>query len=150
MARYLRLAAAVAFALLTCALLGLWVRSYWRSDSVVGPIGSARYVGVGPREGSLYFSFAALDEVVPRLETWHVRSVTMPTTDVWEKTYMGFAIRRGPALYMLGLSFWLLAPSSLGLAALFAFKRWRFSLRTLLIATTAMAAILGLVFYRGP
>jgi hypothetical protein len=151
MPRYFRIAAAVAFALLAAAMIGLWVRSYWQADSIVGPIGSARYVGIGPREGTLYFSFAALDEVVPRLETWHMRSVTLPVTGYWpEKTHLGFAILRGPGLYKLGLPFWLLVPSSLGLGALLGFKRWRFGLHTLLIATTAIAAILGLVFYRGP
>jgi len=38
--------------------------------------------------------------------------------------------------------------SSLALAALFAFKRtWRFTIRTLLIATTLVAAVLGIGVY---
>ncbi len=48
----------------------------------------------------------------------------------------------------LYLPHWFVAASSFGLAALFAFKRnWRFTIRTLLIATTLIAAALGLGVY---
>jgi hypothetical protein len=45
---------------------------------------------------------------------------------------------------------WFPAALSLGFAALCAFKRpWRYSLRTILVATTVLAGLLGLAVYEG-
>jgi hypothetical protein len=144
MARYLRIAAAVTFALLACAVIGLWVRSYWRLQiletqsglhaaqisSVEGHVAIAR-LGPGTRIGQPYLSVVAGDSA-----DWRREGV------------LGFANYEDGSITALILPHWFLAASSLALAVLFACKRtWRFTIRTLLIATTLIAGALGLGVY---
>ncbi len=61
---------------------------------------------------------------------------------------LGFGIIHEPGYYRLRLPHWFLASSIATLGLLPWFSRcWRFTLRTLLIATTLAAIVLGLVVY---
>jgi hypothetical protein len=66
----------------------------------------------------------------------------------WKGGLYGFAWELADWHLAVTLPHYFLAASSLGLAALFAFKRtWRYSLRTVLVATTLLAGLLGLAVY---
>ena len=64
------------------------------------------------------------------------------------KTVFGFGIGPGPMGQWLVVPHWFFATLAAGLAALPWFQqKWKFSLRTLLIATTLVAVVLGLIVW---
>ena len=137
MLRYARYAAAVVFALLAVGFVALWVRSYSHFDQAYGPIGSLP-VCLSSDSGAVMLDSS--DEV---FDDWTV--ITFEPIGWPYPNLLGFTVLEG---YALRVPYWFLSASSLGLAALFAFKRtWRFSLRTILVATTLLAAILGLAVW---
>jgi hypothetical protein len=144
MRRHLRFAPTVAFALLALAFVGLWMRSYWSHDVVTGPVGGSDLCLASDR-GVVLVGVLAYD---PGLG-WELRHY--PAIGVQNYTCpLGLKVLRQGGWGPSGLLFshWFLAASSLSLAALFAFKRtWHYSLRTILVATTLLAAILGLAVY---
>jgi hypothetical protein len=154
MTRYLRFAAAGLFALLTVALIGLWVRSQFRKDSIMR-FSNPRYVVVTSRSGVLGWESVKLPRKLPPAPRWTVQS-----TPVQRRAFasgversllsrLGFNYQRVAVASATGLVItiptWSLIAVSAALAALFAFKgTWRFTIRTLLIATTLIAAALGI------
>jgi hypothetical protein len=149
MTRYLQIAAAVTFALLAWAFIGLWVRSYYLGDTAEGLIANWR-TGFHSTRGVVIFGVVNGDKY-PLPDDWSVNSFPIAQDLRWKKrTTLGFAIDRhvSDGWWYLYLPHWFLAASSFTLAALFAFKRtWRFTTRGLLIATTLLAVALGLGVY---
>jgi hypothetical protein len=167
MLRYARYAAAAVFALLSLASIALWIRSHHRQDSAYGPIGNTRYLAAQSECGGLSFEFFHLGKsstlrptwTLPAQSGWQLRSVILTTLDKQDSWPTG-SVLRGWGFHFeryaqvdsggawLKFPHWLLAALFFLLAALFAFKpAWRFSLRGLLIATTFLAALLGLAVY---
>jgi hypothetical protein len=144
MMRYARSALAIVFAMLGVAFVALWVRSYWSHDEITGPVGDSDLCLSSDR-GVLLLGILPYDL---RLG-WELRHYA---ADGIRNYSCGLGVRFlrqggwGPS----GILFahWFLALSSLSLAALLAFKRtWRFSLRSVLVATTILAGLLGLAVY---
>jgi hypothetical protein len=143
-ARHARYAAAALFALLAAIFVALWVRSFEHLDRWNASLGDERgiylasyhgVIGCGCRERKHYESNKWLERGVWR------RGLTGLRTGL-----LAFHVERGHAHRGVTFPHWFLAASCLGIAALLAFKRtWRFSLRTILVATTVLAALLGLV-----
>ena len=142
MARRLRTAASVFFAVLTMALCVLWVRSYWRVDYI-------RYTGssvttIGYRQGRLCFARVKLLHHAGWYHGWEADSlpITIP-----RNPYSQFHWSLGPQFANARIPFWL----PILLCWLPITAQWmprpsyRFSLRTMLIATTLLAVVLGLV-----
>jgi hypothetical protein len=151
MARYLRIAAAVVFALLAMAFVAWWVRSHFYLDAASGPIGKW-YIFPSAIRGTVQLTYADSAIFVQLEKKWRFSSTPLnsmqPFSDYSKHTTFGFGVRRRSQDVSLFFPIWSLAALSLALAALFAFKRtWRFTTRGLLIATTAIAAILGLIVY---
>jgi hypothetical protein len=124
-------------------LIVLWVRSYWRIDALFG-LGSARqYFAVGSEDGvvsvtgnpNLLSLFSATN--------WQLQDF-LPGPKPAPSRILGFhyktSQRQGTRLR---LPIWFLVI----IAATAATAPWirRFSLRTLLIATTLVAVVLGLI-----
>ena len=123
-------------------LIALWVRSYWRLDilekrtrfeavqvsSVKGRIATAR---LDPRTyviGRTYLNVEAGDAA-----DWRKAGV------------LGFAYYEDGSVTALIAPHWLPALLSAALAVIpWISRSWRFSLRTLLIATTLVAVVLGI------
>jgi hypothetical protein len=143
MLKYLRIAVTT-LSLTACVLLiALWVRSYWRLDilekrtgfvavqisSVKGRIAAAH---LGPRTyviGKSYLSVAAGDAA-----EWRKGGV------------LGFAYYDDSFVTAFIAPHWLLALLSAALAIIpWISRSWRFSLRSLLIATTLIAVGLGVL-----
>lgn len=138
--RRLRIAASVFFALLTAAICVLWVRSYWWSDTI--------HFSAGHSSGGLSEShtgdIVVVHSDVPDDWLWISEPVypmlSEPPWDTWEFTVDdGMTTIRFPHWFP-ALAFGILAASLWIPLRYFA----RFSLRTLLIATTLVAVVLGL------
>jgi hypothetical protein len=146
MARYLRFAAAGFFALLTLALIGLWVRSYWAFDWALFPLGAnhSAIAGIYSGMGGLQINSFSVDE-------W--RAFSTPIDAARDDPYAWPNLANSGFTYLPEnriCLFPLVVPAlfAAALAALFAFKRtWRFTIRTLLIATTVVAAVMGIGVY---
>ncbi|MGD9632266.1 MAG: hypothetical protein AB7G28_25845 [Pirellulales bacterium] len=147
MARRIRIAASVFFGLLTVALCVLWVRSYWRVYSVVLPFSNVHQLIVMSSPGVIYFSFDSSGDQ----HNWDAftLSVDESASEYWAKwpkwRWLLYA-RPGEANRDLAIFvatwFPILLSFALTICTWLPFRR--FSLRTLLIATTLVAVALGL------
>jgi hypothetical protein len=161
MLKHLRIAV-TALSLTVCALLiALWVRSYWYNDAISGDQRS-HFIYVGTRCGKI----GMLRELINYAHWIPVRSASMPVSaDDWHSKlllpsyageppphrFLGFRWRvdndgwrsgcelEAPIFYPVVL---------FGVLAIAPWRLWRFSLRTLLIATTLFAVALGLIVLR--
>jgi hypothetical protein len=129
--------------LIACVLLiVLWVRSYWYAEVIRYPLlGKWDLSGIGTMRGALVI--VVMTDARPANPKREYRLLpvreTMPIT--WTP-------RRIPSSYRIEflIPIWLIV---LPLSTLSAapWIRWRFSLRTLLIATTLVAVVLGVVVW---
>jgi len=152
MTRYLRFAAAGFFLVLAIALLALWVRSFYYQDRLFLTVRGTHFVVLDSRRNVASFVVEeAPDQLTDELSEWSL--VTTPTLfkpmdKGWPRGViagLGFSLNFEPGIFWLEAPHWFIAMASATAAAIFAFKRtWRFSIRTLLIATTLVAAALGL------
>ena len=146
MTRYARYAAAVLFALLAVGFVALWVRSFYWPDGYVSTILNNRGLGVLSRQGVLFLAFTNGDGEFGA--AWRISEAESESS----RRITGFRFyRKATSTYydtVATFPHWSLAASSLALAALLAFNRtWRFSLRTILVATTILAGLLGLAVW---
>jgi hypothetical protein len=113
-------------------VIALWARSYWRYDHLFFP---------GPRRIASMNGWLTFDE------NFIVNGSIPASEDEWGvvklRSISGNVVPSGVGRYF---PHWLLAVI-MGLLAGVPWLRWRFSLRTLLIATTFIAAVLGLIVY---
>jgi hypothetical protein len=151
--RKLRIAWSVACGVLCLLLVVLWVRSYWYFDTFQGCVGN-RAITVLSAQGQLRCDLLYVSE--PRLGYWTSSKIgTLEyglgigggsgTTIQLRKV---FILSTSAGRIHLWLATWALASASLIAGVVTApCVRWRFSLRTLLIGMTAVAAVLGLVIW---
>jgi hypothetical protein len=173
--RKLRIAWSVAWGIAAVLLIALWVRSYWWVDGVTyRPQSNARYYLVSgsqalrleiipdrnpqplARERANRASELRDPIVVPDMPTaerrsdWQtikVRAIRDPERQA--TSFLGFRLTCPPTIPLPVCPHWF-AVTLLGLLATAPWVRnfnYRFSLRTLLIATTLVAAGLGLIVY---
>jgi hypothetical protein len=164
MPRKLRIAVSVFFGLLTVALCVLWVRSFSRYEQLgtqTARDGAAVPTVVESWRGQLWFVWP---EHGVSATKWFYDSTppeiyfhTTDLSEVWRpKDTFGFAMRYAPELPVGGgrlgvaVPHWFLVAVLIAIAAA-PWVRWykRFSLRTLLIATTLVAVLLGLAVWAG-
>ena len=134
--RYLRIAFSATCVLVAVLLCALWVRSYWRGDALT--YWGWRYADVSSSSG--YVGFTQRPNYNFNLSPrWKYRNFPARDTHhfqwVWESDFIGIRV-----------PMWLLViPFSTVAAISWVYKpAWRFSLRTLLLATTLVALGLGL------
>jgi hypothetical protein len=140
MVNYIRIAV-TALNLTACVLLiALWVRSYRWHDSLGGPVSATRVVMAWSIRGELYFQSY---EHSPYL--WQVRRAPLILPGIAHSPF-----RFGGEFELIangfGIPHWFVVFATAALAA----APWitalrRFGLRTLLIATTLVAVVLGIV-----
>ena len=132
--RKLRIAWSVGWGILCLLLIALWVRSYWRCDVIErSSVGISSTVGV--------VQFAAISP--PSYIGW--RRTSDPVSDAFGDMPW-FAFHSEPSLWCINAPHWLLI-LVLSTVAAALWMRSRFSLRTLLIAMTVVAVVLGAVVY---
>ena len=139
MKRWLRIAVSVFFAVVAVAFAAWWVRSGWWHDTIVR-CHRGDWYGIDSAQGVL------IPNVMPGIgvgDGW-IRSSTPLEDAEFHFVSIGGVGRFGIPLSTIYFSHWIPAL----IAATLAVVPWlprRFSLRTLLIATTLIAVVLGLI-----
>ena len=148
--RRVRIAVSVFFGLLTLALCVLWVRSYWYVEQVLCTV-DEHFIFMGSLPGVFGFSILAEESVDPwiiyRLST---KEWLASGEGQWlEQSWGGFHISYidGPVV-MAPYWCWLLMPATLAAMPWLHYLK-RFAVRTMLIATTLVAVVLGLIAWAG-
>jgi hypothetical protein len=141
--RKVRIAWSVACVVACVLLIALWVRSNWWLDEIWITLPSNRALGFisAANCGSIGIQQRGSDKSV---YTGGYSRAELQKEQKSSRIFRGFSIARNtdPASF-INMPYWFLV---LVFAAL-PWLRWRFSLRTLLIATTLIAAGLGLAVY---
>ena len=150
MLKYLRIAVTV-LSLTACVLLiALWVRSYSHLDEWHQGLTKDQTIRVDSTNGLVNFiRFHWRGRGI--MENDHVSFVSPPSDSmrIWAdppNLPLGFGMRQFAIGQQITVPHWFLAGLLASIAAI-AWPKWsrRFSLRTLLIATTLVAAVLGMI-----
>lgn len=141
MLRYLRIAVTT-LSLTACVLLiALWVRSYWRLDILEKRTG-VQALQISSVNGRI--ATAHLDRT--QIGKSYLAVVAGDAADWRKGGVLGFAYYEDGFVMAFIAPHWLPALLSAALAVIpWISRSWRFSLRTLLIATTLVAVALGLI-----
>jgi hypothetical protein len=132
---------------IACVLvIALWMRSYWWDDGItcfrICPIGSA-YSSQG------HIIFNRIESVSSAETEWHVHTTQITSAPEESENIPSFWWVDTGHHRELIVPHWFLAAMFGMFAAAPAVlpSKWRFSLRTLLIATTLVAVVLGLIVW---
>jgi hypothetical protein len=129
-------------------LIALWVRSYTTRDVAWCP-GKNLAMEINSLSGHVVLvvvSRKQIGEFGP-FRTEHIITAGRRTLS-FDDNVVGFLWRRQPNLTRIDIPFWFLMLTGMVIAATpWLRETWRFSLRTLLIATTLISLLLGLVVY---
>jgi len=153
--RKLRIAWSVGWGIVALYLCVLWARSYWWSDGMTIAITSTNVLGFGSVQGEItaarieppsqvvFDRYQIVSEPIDRQKPLY-RPESMPGY----QGAAGFGISHAPLFFAICTPDWFLT----ALAGAFGVAPWiwlpsRFSLRTLLIATTLVALVMGLVVW---
>jgi hypothetical protein len=140
-----------------CGSVGLllvvfWVRSYWRMDIAYGQLFHAPTVGIESIRGRVISGFEQAGTSGTQFGTASVLLEKNPyvirTLEIHE-TYLGFSLIQQSGGWRLEVPHYF-AFGVVCIAAVAPWLRWRFRLRTLLIAITLVAVVLGLVVWLSP
>ena len=155
--RYLRIAFSVTCLIACVLLVVLWVRSYWVQYRIICPAAGQGVIEVDSAAGVVWVQESDLLSAIKwnqslyqfKLDNTYLAFVN----DLRQKTCMGFArfdenLGLGAMVRPTVFPHWFLVL----LSAAVAYMPWlpwsnRFSLRTLLIVTTLIAVLLGLIVY---
>jgi hypothetical protein len=163
--RRLGIAWSVAWGVAALLLVVLWVRSYFWADMfdwAYGPqsgLHLSSYIGrlvvaEIPRDASTFWWYQRVDNWIDERKNFEIYMTVGSvdrTDDVKSPVIAGFyvgtkgAIPAGEPRFLM-FPHWIVVIVS-GAVAIMPWLRWRFSLRTLLIATTVVAVVLGLIVY---
>jgi hypothetical protein len=143
--RKLRIAWSVFWTLAAVLLVVLWVRSYWRVETMSYTNSAKGYTGVRSDEGKFVIYRGHLQPPPRETPGWKYSRFYDSLHQYRGVMWWPWTNRRDMAI----LPYWFLV----SLSAIFAAAPWirqlhlRFSLRTLLIATTLVAMVLGLAVW---
>ena len=144
--RKLRIAWSVGCAIACVLLIALWVRSYWCWDACTTRQVAGQNAEVGSRQGWLGININMSSNgsfVQHREYSFSTMAVIGESNADWELKAYNFP--QGWA-YSITTRHWLPAFAA-AIFAIVPWMTWRFSLRTLLIATTLVAVVLCLIVY---
>jgi hypothetical protein len=145
--RKLRIAWSVGWGVVAVLLCVLWVRSYWQVEHIFWN-GRAKYFGI-----SIYPGEVTLERADTIFMPLGWSRVVFPirdndwTSDDEPRTVLGFGWEAEDNSKTAYIPFWFLTLTGIALAILPAAAVKRFSLRTLLIATTLFAVVLGIIVW---
>jgi hypothetical protein len=144
--RKLRIAWSVAWGIMAVLLVALWVRSRYAMDDIMGPLPWSRGFGAMSRSGGIGL-------LIHRGEGslhWNLRTQPAHEVILPYQTALGFVQYLTTAdSYRVRVPDWslLLLLAALTVSPWIEHFKWRFSLRTLLVATTLVAVGLGLIVW---
>jgi len=146
--RKLRIAWSVLWGLVAVLLVVLWVRSYWWLNLIKGPLTPSKTLVVTSSKGFFVVGTLSSTAYIWKIDRWSQEELSRQTKAAgmsentkswfWQLTYFGFAHGALESSYLYPVSL-------MGIAA--AAPWMRFSLRSLLIATTVVAVALGFAVY---
>jgi hypothetical protein len=143
--RKLRIAWSVLCGIACLLLIALWVRSYWWFDSYYLRVGATRCGGDSLR-GSVVLHL----QDTRLMETFSTGYTSKSAEDVHRakeiRDLWNFYFANWGAGYYVVFPNWF-AILLLSASAFASWRRWRFTIRTLLVATTLIAVVLGLIVY---
>jgi hypothetical protein len=146
--RKLRIAWSVGWGIMCVLLIVLWVRSYWRHDCIGHLDTSLIATHIGSNWGVVYYRQAdwKLDAGATHSLSHRWRYILLHAVAHDEKRWV--YLTNSPGIFYVGIPHWFLVMPGVALAGVPWFLG-RFSLRTLLIATTLVAVVLGLIVWLG-
>jgi hypothetical protein len=140
--RKLRIAWSVGCGVACVLLVLLWVRSYWTWD-IVSYDRPPAFVAINSLRGCVQFN-GAKNPSRNMDVGWRSTSKSIEGRFPHFATTFGFAWLSSATSISVTVPHWLLISANFAIAFL-PWLPWRFSLRTLLIATTLLAVVLGLI-----
>jgi len=149
--RKLRIAWSVVWGLVAVLLIVLWVRSYWWADFLFYRATGSHGVASASSRGKVNFGiveFADSDEAGEWIGSSRLYIYSVSTPPQLSKSSWGIGTDNGPPReWALLMPHWfpVLILGIVATAPWVRQLRWQFSLRTLLIATTLVAVVLGLI-----
>jgi hypothetical protein len=145
--RKLRIAWSIFWGMAAVLLIVLWVRSYSWHDTIIYQEG-ARTTAAGWNKGELFFLTNLLPDIlhITLPKSFKIQHEEPDYEHTFEDAHLGFQLTSMPGGLFLLVPFWFAIIGSMVCSAM-PQVRWsnRFSLRTLLIATTLIAVVLGLI-----
>jgi hypothetical protein len=155
--RKLRIAWSLMFAIATVLVISLWVRSYWVQDRLFCPAGSKDVVEVDSAAGVVWVQESdalSMMKLNQHFYQFKLDDKYLPFVhSLRQKAFMGFArFEENLGMGITGrttiVPHWFLVVVSAGLVYV-PWLPWsnRFGLRTLLLATTLAAVVLGAIVY---
>ncbi len=142
--RKLRIAWSVVWGLVALLLVVLWARSYWKSDEIAGCVSNTGVIILADA-GSVQWVYIYDPHLASTPQGWRYSNQATEDDTRFLSVILGkFRIRRDPPMTTVLIPDWALIISVVTLPV----APWmpsRFSLRTLLIATTLVAVVLGLI-----
>jgi hypothetical protein len=149
--RKLRIAWSVGWGVVAVLLCVLWVRSYWRWESVQWGWGSPthRAVKCVSHRSIVEFSYADIrgSSLDLQLTSWVVRkriSESASRIDGTRHHVLGFGYHTDAHIYFV--PYWIFVVLTTTLSAV-VWLRWRFRISTLLVVTMLIAVALGLIIW---
>jgi hypothetical protein len=142
--RLLRISASALCGVVCLVLAALWARSYSSNDTLYGPLPRSFALQASTQPGHLQLLVSG---PAYRLMMWEITSYPIQApktsgTPQWQSPRFKCEIIQGRLHVQLPIALLVLASGLL--AAVLGIRTYRFSLRTLLIATTLVAVVLGL------
>jgi hypothetical protein len=142
----LRIAFSVVCGIVCLLIIVLWVRTKYAIDAIDGPLSNSVKFCVMSRHGGIGLLLGGSNS------EWSYRKYpadewvrSQIDIDIGYKTALGFVqYAKGSSVFRIRVPYWPLVSLSAVFAAI-PWLRWRYSLRTLLIATTLVAILMGLV-----
>jgi hypothetical protein len=149
--RKLRIAWSVVWGVACVLLIVLWVRSYHIEEAIDGPIWNNYSGGIWSTLGTMQFVVRNYGSVWTKVSI-PPRQDDDPSGSQVFQSHLGVSIRRlssngGDCCTIVKLRYWLLVVLSNCVAICVWLPFKRFSLRTLVIATTLVAVTLGLIVW---
>jgi hypothetical protein len=142
------------FASLLCFMVGvalivLSIRSYYWRDVQHGRVADRQAFAICSMQGRMtLYAYETHNIILP----WELRSYAVDKRDVLraiestQQNSLGFGFVRSSAGLIVSVPYWLFVLITGAMFAILRIKRqWRFRLRTLLVATTFVAIVLGMI-----
>jgi hypothetical protein len=147
-----RIAWSVVWGILALLLIALWVRSYWWIDIATGAVSTTKRVGISSGSGWLTLTW---NHPLDGFTHWTMQHNSVAYIEDFTKNALARGEQVPTRAHNFGLStdrfqlpHWsVVCLVLLGATIALPWIRWRFSLRTLLIATTLIAVGLGLIVW---